>query len=295
MHNGHNGLFVGQCSVEMVYYLPHALLPRQRMKAERQLAFAGGSATNAAIAFSAFENVSSLITGLGEHPLAEVARSDIMERAVALIDLDSLPHRPPSVGSVLVDLETHEYSVAYATTYARKLRNVELGETIFTGVDIVMLDGTYLPQAVEAARTARKRGIPVVLDGGVWRNGLEELLPLVDYIIASRAFRTPDCTNVGEMFATLRQYGIKYQAVTRASEPILLHENGVTEELPIEKVLVLDTLGAGDILHGAFCHFILEHDFKTALQKASEVATLACTALGPRAWIEQIHLSTEEE
>ena len=63
----HNGLFVGQCSVELVYYLPHALKPGQRMRAERQVAFAGGTATNAAIAFSAFDNVSSLVTGLGEH------------------------------------------------------------------------------------------------------------------------------------------------------------------------------------------------------------------------------------
>ena len=57
----HNGLFVGQCSVELVYYLPHALKPGQRMRAERQVAFAGGTATNAAIAFSAFDNVDGRI------------------------------------------------------------------------------------------------------------------------------------------------------------------------------------------------------------------------------------------
>ena len=56
----------------------------------------------------------------------------------------------------------------------------------------------------------------------------------------------------------------------------------------VARVRVLDSLGAGDILHGAFCHYILERDFKNALEMASRAATLSCTALGPRAWIEQI-------
>ena len=52
------------------------------MRAERQVAFAGGTATNAAIVFSAFDNVSSLVTGLGEHSLSEVARANIIDRTV---------------------------------------------------------------------------------------------------------------------------------------------------------------------------------------------------------------------
>ena len=212
----HKGLFVGQCSVELVYYLPSAMRPAQRMKAERQLAFAGGAATNAAIAFTAFENVSTLVTGLGEHPLSEVARSDIMERAVELVDLDSLPHRPPSLGSVLVDLSSNEYGVAYSTTYARKLRAAELGEALFHEVEVVLVDGSYLPQAVEAATIAKRRGIPVVLDGGSWKDGLEELLPQVDYLVASSAFRLPgcDCDNCEEFFAAMREYGIYNVAIT---------------------------------------------------------------------------------
>jgi sugar/nucleoside kinase (ribokinase family) len=50
----------------------------------------------------------------------------------------------------------------------------------------------------------------------------------------------------------------------------------------------VDTLGAGDIFHGAFCHYLLErNDFLLSLERAGEVASLACTSLGTRAWIEQ--------
>ena len=286
----HKGLFFFHCSVELVYYLPCALQAGQRMKAERQLAFAGGTATNAAIAFTAFENVATLVTGLGEHPLSEVARSDIMERAVELIDLDSLPHRPPSVGSVLVDLSTHDYGVAYSTTYARKLRSVDLGEALFHEVEIMMVDGSYLPQAVEAASTAQRLGIPVVLDGGSWKEGLEELLPLVDYLIASKQFRIPGSSSNEDLFAAMREFGIYNVAITRSEAPILAHENGKTEEIPVPQVKVLDSLGAGDIFHGVFCHYILEQDFFTALRFSGETASKSCTSLGPRTWIEHIKL-----
>jgi sugar/nucleoside kinase (ribokinase family) len=50
----------------------------------------------------------------------------------------------------------------------------------------------------------------------------------------------------------------------------------------------VDTLGAGDIFHGSFCHYLLEHnDFLLSLERAGEVASLSCASLGTRAWIEQ--------
>ena len=58
--------------------------------------------------------------------------------------------------------------------------------------------------------------------------------------------------------------------------------------VPVMSIKPVDTLGAGDIFHGAFCHYIMErNDFLIALERASEVASLSCTSLGTRAWIEQ--------
>lgn len=48
----------------------------------------------------------------------------------------------------------------------------------------------------------------------------------------------------------------------------------------------VDTLGAGDIFHGAFCWSLVEQgDFVTALKKASEVAAFSTTMWGTRSWI----------
>ena len=273
-----SGLFLGQCGLELVNYLPGSLGPRQRMKAERQISFAGGEAANAAIAFCAFGNAASLVTALGGHPLAEVARTDIIEHGVTLVDLDASSKRPPSMGTVLADLERHEYSVAYANTRTRKPRSARLDETLHDA-DIVLLDASYLLQAREAAQAAKRRGIPVVLVGGCWKDELKTLLPLADYLIVSRDFRPPGCAYRRALPRELAALGVPRIAITRGADPILAVVEGHVREIPVRPVRVLDPLNAGAIL---------ERDFYSALEAAGTVASFSCTSLGPRHWMEQL-------
>jgi len=248
----HKGTFLGLATADIVYYVPHHLERNQKLKAERQLAYAGGPATNASVTFAAFGNESTLLTGLGQHPLAHVAKLDLVDHKVRLIDCTDQPRRPPILSAIIVDLSCGERSIVYSNTDLRKLRTDAINDNTLEYSDILMLDGYYLPQAIQLATLARHLKIPVVLDGGSWKEGLENLLPLVDYAICSTA-----------------------------------HFQGQTSEVPVMPVKAVDTLGAGDIFHGAFCHYILEYDFLLSLERAGEVASLSCTSLGTRAWIEQ--------
>jgi len=81
---------------------------------------------------------------------------------------------------------------------------------------------------------------------------------------------------------------LKKVAITRGEKSILFFENGKIEEIHIESVEVKDTLGAGDVFHGAFCFFYLQKkDFKKALESASKVASESCKFFGTRAWMHQ--------
>jgi sugar/nucleoside kinase (ribokinase family) len=62
---------------------------------------------------------------------------------------------------------------------------------------------------------------------------------------------------------------------------------GEAGRISIDKVEAIDTLGAGDIFHGAFCFYYLkENNFAEALKKASAVATESCKYHGTRDWIQ---------
>ncbi len=283
----HKGVFLGLATADIVYYVPHHPYNNQKMKAERQLAFAGGPASNAAVAFTAFGGQATLVTGLGSHPLAHVARQDLVDHQVHLIDCTDQPKRPPILSAIMVDLANGERCIVYSNTDVRKLRQDGISESTLEYIDILMLDGYYLPQAIQLAQWARQLHIPVVLDGGSWKEDLELLLPLVDYAVCSNNFFPPGCTDTAGVIAELGRYGIENIAITRDGDPIIAHCHGTTSEVPVMPIKAVDTLGAGDIFHGAFCHYILEHDFLRSLERAGEVASLSCTSLGTRAWIEQ--------
>ncbi len=55
---------------------------------------------------------------------------------------------------------------------------------------VLHLDGQFLPAAVQAARWAKEAGVKVCFDGNHPRPGLEELLPLVDWLVVAEAFPT---------------------------------------------------------------------------------------------------------
>ncbi|MDD2462726.1 MAG: PfkB family carbohydrate kinase [Desulfobulbus sp.] len=284
----HKGIFLGLATADIVYYVPHHLNNNEKLKAERQIAYAGGPATNAAVAFAAFENEASLVTGLGQHPLAHVAKHDILDYKVNLIDYTDQPKRPPVLASIMVDLSNGDRAVVYSNTDLRKLRHDAVTETLLEYADLLMLDGYYLPQAIQLAHWARIMRIPVILDGGSWKEGMEKLLPLVDYAICSDNFLPPGCQQNDEVIRSLDQFGINHIAITRGGDPILAHTDGETSEVTVMPVQPVDTLGAGDIFHGAFCHYILErNDFLISLERAGEIASLSCSSLGTRAWIEQ--------
>lgn len=152
----YKGTFLGLATADIVYYVPHHLERNQKLKAERQLAYAGGPATNAAVTFAAFGNESTLLTGLGQHPLAHVAKLDLADHKVRLIDCTDQPRRPPILSAIIVDLSSGERSVVYSNTDLRRLRSDAINDNTLEYSDILMLDGYYLPQAIQLAKLAKQ-------------------------------------------------------------------------------------------------------------------------------------------
>lgn len=283
----HTALFLGLTTVDLVYLLPRHPAANEKLKAQGQLTFAGGPATNAAIAFAAMGGSATLVTSLGTHLLAFLAKEDIQDARVHLIDAAADPDQPPVLASILLDTRTGERAVVSCGSDGRSLLPDVFTPHLLDKTDLLMLDGYYLPQALQMAAWAKKRNIPVVLDGGSWKPGLESLLPLVNYAICSANFLPQGCSQSSEVVRTLQHFGIPHIAISRGGASILATSGDDTIELPVPQVKPVDTLGAGDILHGAFCHYLLEHpDFPQSLQQAAIIASHSCTAIGTRAWIQ---------
>ncbi|MFM8008533.1 MAG: PfkB family carbohydrate kinase, partial [Dolichospermum sp.] len=83
----------------------------------------------------------------------------------------------------------------------------------------------------------------------------------------------------------LRKFNIPHIAITQGEKPIQYLTNNVRNSINVPKIQPVDTLGAGDIFHGAFCHYILENSFVQALTLAANTAAKACQYFGTRNWL----------
>ncbi len=283
----HNGIFFGLTAVDIIHYVPRFPGVNEKLKSERLLSYAGGPAANAAVAFTALGNTSTLITAIGNHSGGVYIKEELSDWGVDVMDYTSQPERPPIMSSIIVDLSNGNRMAVYSNTDLRRLKRDASNETLLENKDILMLDGHYMEQAVVMAEKARTLHIPTVLDGGSWKEGEEALLPFIDFAICSADFFPPECSDQEAVISFLQNHGIQKIAITRGADPVVVVDKSEKTEVPVMDINPMDTLGAGDIFHGAFCHFILQNDYLTSIGRAAEIASLSCTSLGTRNWIEQ--------
>jgi sugar/nucleoside kinase (ribokinase family) len=293
----HCGLFVGLTTLDLIYgvtHLPHA---NEKQVANELVIAAGGPATNAAITFRHLGNQCILLSAVGQHPLSELVRADLAAQQVELNDLCSERTEPLPLSSILVTQSTGDRAVVSRNAANLQISAERVATTRLDNIDIVLIDGHQLEASLVIAQRACSQNIPVVLDGGSWKPGLEKLLPFIDYAVCSENFLPPNCTTAadGMQYLTQSLGSLNFKkamspsiAVTRGERPIQYFHQGQAGEVSVPVIQPVDTLGAGDVFHGAFCHAILQTSFVPALQQASAVASLACQSFGTRQWLQRL-------
>ena len=280
----YQGLFVGLTTLDFIYRTDYYPQANQKVVAQDYLTAAGGPATNAAVSFSYFGNQGQLLTVLGQHPLTQLIRADLADYPVKILDLIPEKSDIPPVSSIVVTATTGQRSVISINALKSQGCKSQIPPNILNQIDIILIDGHQIEVSIAIAKTAKSQQIPLVIDGGSWKPNLEKVLPFVDYAICSANFYPPQCHDSKDVFDFLQKIGIPHIAITQGEQPIQYLNQGEIATIPIPSIKAIDTLGAGDIFHGAFCHYILQESFPTALSKAAKIASKSCQFFGTRSW-----------
>ncbi|WP_026360577.1 PfkB family carbohydrate kinase [Amycolatopsis nigrescens] len=277
-------LLAGLCTVDLVQRVaefPGAGEAARKVQSRAVDVAAGGPATNAAVTVAALGGQATLLTVLGAHPLAGLARADLESCGVRV--LDALPEHlaPPAVSAVVVRERDGERTVVSHNAAA-------LGEkpafclpfdgqiADFLPVRAVLVDGHHPELALAAARWARASGVPVLLDAGSWKPVLDELLPLVDIAACSADFRAPG--------RSLHERGVPAVVTTNGPAPVRWSTLDDSGEVSVPRVRARDTLGAGDVWHGALAWGVGRFELPELIGFANEVAAERVRHAGPRSW-----------
>ena len=284
------GLFAGLCTLDLVHRL--ATLPGadEKVTASSQELAAGGPAAIAALTFAALGGVATLVTGLGGHPLAEVARRDLAEHGVTMRDL-ARHAEAPAISAVRVHERDGARSVSSPdASTAAALQPPPALDAWVHDADVVLLDGHHRDLAIAVAQLARVESVPVVLDLGRRRPVFDVLLPRAQFAVASAAFMLDDDRPVDP--AELVELGVDAAARSCGAGPIRWAVPGDSGQVAVHPVTGGDTLGAGDVLHGAVAFAVAAVGAGPALAMwpqvlrfAADVASVRVEHVGVRAWL----------
>ena len=253
---------------------------------------AGGPALNAAVTATLLGMPAALVTAVGSSALAEVVRRDATAHGVDLVDTAGEGFAVP-VSTVLVTAATGERAVISRNAEGSRSWAVpgdSALERLLDGVTAVLVDGHHLPVALAVAAAARRHGIPVIADGGSWKPGLDDLLRDVDVLVASADFSVPAAVSDPSVLGMeeLLRLGPSWVARTGGREPVAWRAaDGSSGAVPVPDVDVVDTLGAGDVLHGALLVDVGRRgtaDLPGSLEVAVQVAARSVAAPGARGW-----------
>jgi sulfofructose kinase len=150
--------------------------------------------------------------------------------------------------------------------------------------DAILTESRCAEFCTDLCAEAVRRGIPVIVDVDRAMSLREGLLTASTHLVFSSEplQETAGESDEGEALKKIAKLTPSFLAGTRGPRgTIWLDEHGKLQETAAFPVHTVDTLGAGDVFHGAFALAITEkQELRQALRFASAAAALKCTRFG---------------
>lgn len=269
---------VGLCVVDLILTVDRRPDSAGKFFASGADESAGGPAATAAAAIVRLGGRARFVGRLGDDTRGDRAVS-LLEAAGVEVEVERVPSTTTPVSAVLVTPDGERTIVNHAD---RRLFGSPPPPKAFAGADAVLADVRWPAGAATAMTAARTGDRPGVLDldrvPADDREGIRPAITAASHVVASE----PGATAFGPVAAdhgvgTLAAMTDAWVAVTAGADGVFWPDGRLSPP-PIRAV---DTLGAGDVFHGAFALALAEgRDETDALRFASAAAAVACTRSG---------------
>ncbi|MGR9014438.1 MAG: carbohydrate kinase family protein, partial [Gammaproteobacteria bacterium] len=147
---------------------------------------------------------------------------------------------------------------------------------------VVLFDGHEPFISLPLAEKARQADIPTVLDAGSVHEGTLALMNCVDYLVCSEKFASQYAGDPNTALSRLAELA-PVVVITLGERGLIWQRGAELGSLSAYPITAIDTTGAGDAFHGAFCAALAAGmEWQTLLRYASAAGSLCCKKIGAR-------------
>jgi sulfofructose kinase len=283
---------VGLNATDTLILLPHFPAYGGKVPFLREMLSPGGQVASALVTCAKLGLAAKYIGTVGDDERGRVQLESLRENRLNLDDVEVRRDCANQSAYILIDQTTGERTVLWKRDGCLRIDPASLTPEKITCARLLHIDGHDSPAVARAAQIARSHGIPVTLDADTIYPGFDRVLPNVDYLVASSEFPVR-WTNARDPFQALarlqEEYGMRVAAMTLGARGALARSGGQFIYSPGFVVACVDTTGAGDVFHGAFCYAVLQNmPLRETLEFSNAMAALNCTAFGARGGISSV-------
>ena len=245
----------------------------------------GGNALNAAIGIVRLGGRASICGPMGDarETSSRYIFDKLAHEGIDTAHIVRMPGLVTPISNIMIDPSGERTIVTFRDP---ELWKVQLPDTdkLLEDCSAILTENRCAEFCTGLCAEARRRGIPVVVDVDRTMSLREGLLTASSHLVfSSEALQsTAGVADDGEALKRIARLTPSFLAGTQGAQGTLwLDEQQNLQQTPAFPVHTVDTLGAGDVFHGAFALAITEQqDLRQALRFASAAAALKCTRFG---------------
>lgn len=245
-----NIICAGLIAADLVFELEEFPLKGTKNRAKASRMITGGGALNAASAIAALGGNAFLAGAIGDDDFGVYLRAKMADRKIDDRFVTTIAGAQTSRSANMITPDGDRTIINHRdTTFVPDM--LELPSKF--PFDAALVDTRWPQAAAQIVQAAMRAGKPAVIDAEAPVAHAQTALESASHIVFSEQGLVDYCGETGAkgLEQTAMHLGC-WCAVTRGALPVLCHDGQRLSEIPALPTTALNTLGAGDVWHGAF-------------------------------------------
>ena len=270
----------GVSVVDFVFQVDELPSKGMKYKAFASQIDGGGMASSAAVAAVRLGGEANLGARIGNDMIGGIIQSELRKYGVGIDFVNVAEGGRSSFSTVVIDKLGERQIVNFSGS---ELVSDPAWLDDVPSHDAMLVDTSWRPGLLKTLEIARRHDVPGVVDGE--RKADTDVLSLASHLAFSvqgiSALTGEETAYAGLKAAT--SIFSNWLCVTDGANGTYIARNGSIERIPTTEVKAINTLGAGDVWHGAFVLMLAEgKDEEEAVRFANAAATIRCSRAAGR-------------